>query len=406
MRYNSYTLYLSEMGLEPGGIDEYTLGFAKALDSMGKLNLLFGDLLESEVSLSKSEWFNTYYKRNLGLKRGDKNFLGRKFNSAIYETKLWRFYYRMLKQTKKSNSFLIICSISNNSTRIIKLCEFLKIKYAIVFHGLDLLTKNELPQKSFEYSIRKSSLLIFNSQATQKLFHSIYDEVRKQEYIHYPGIDLKSIDKTLFIPIEELGKEFDLDLKSKILVVTIARLVKRKGVEIAINELAPLIKKNPNLIYLIAGIGPELESLKRVTGEFKLQKNVHFLGRISDAQKFSLLKHSHIFVMPNHSLSGKDFEGFGISFIEASYLENVVVGGKSGGAVEAIKDGVSGIVIDFESNSYQDEFRTYFSDLINNSSQIETISKTGRKYIIENFDTGSLAKKFNDFMAHVEINQQ
>jgi len=77
---------------------------------------------------------------------------------------------------------------------------------------------------------------------------------------------------------------------------------------------------------------------------------VVFVGQVSHDEKFNLLAQADAFVMPNRSLGGRDFEGFGISFLEAGEAEAVAIGGRHGGACEALEDGVTGFTVDTDSD--------------------------------------------------------
>ena len=114
-----------------------------------------------------------------------------------------------------------------------------------------------------------------------------------------------------------------------------------------IKAISMVSKNFDNLIYLIIGEGPEKSQLNVLTNNLNLDAKVKFLGHVSDELKFSILKYSRIYLMPNHSNDGNDFEGFGIGFIEASYQENVVIGGCHGGAVESVIDKETGFLLDF-----------------------------------------------------------
>jgi glycosyltransferase involved in cell wall biosynthesis len=115
---------------------------------------------------------------------------------------------------------------------------------------------------------------------------------------------------------------------------------------------------------------------------------------VSDAEKYGLLETSSVFVMPNHTRGGDDFEGFGISFIEASYFRNVVVGGRSGGAVEAISEEKSGFLVDFEQNNAEERLQERVDDLTSDRNRIDDLAQQGRTYVLENFQSPKLVADF------------
>jgi glycosyltransferase involved in cell wall biosynthesis len=88
-------------------------------------------------------------------------------------------------------------------------------------------------------------------------------------------------------------------------------------------------------VYCIAGKGPELDRLRELAGD-ETGRSIFFLGYVSGGQKKALLSRSDGFLHPNYSRADTDFEGFGISLVEAAWFGCAVLGGKQGGVPEAI----------------------------------------------------------------------
>ena len=89
--------------------------------------------------------------------------------------------------------------------------------------------------------------------------------------------------------------------------------------------------------------------------------------------------------MPTHSLGNSDFEGFGISFIEASYFENVVFGGVHGGVPEAIQNERSGYTLDFDVIEGEELMLKYIIELLVDNDKQKAMATFGRKYVMEHF---------------------
>ncbi len=129
-----------------------------------------------------------------------------------------------------------------------------------------------------------------------------------------------------------------------LLLLTVARLVERKGVGDVLEALVPLVREWPGLRYVVVGDGPEragLEALARVLG---VSANVHFTGRQSDAALAAWYGAADIFVMTPRTLS-IDVEGFGLVYLEAGAAGLPVVGSRSGGIPDAIVDGETGLLV-------------------------------------------------------------
>ena len=86
---------------------------------------------------------------------------------------------------------------------------------------------------------------------------------------------------------------------------------------------------------MLAGLGPEMEPLRRAAQELGLEDHVHFLGFVPDAELPGVYRNCDIFISANRELEGGDFEGFGIVFLEASASGKPVIGGASGGTAGA-----------------------------------------------------------------------
>jgi len=131
-------------------------------------------------------------------------------------------------------------------------------------------------------------------------------------------------------------------------VLTVARLKDRyKGHDVLIRALAVVRERVPDVRWVVIGDGPlrpELEELARAHGVAEITQ---FLGAVSDGERDQWLRRATLFAMPSRlpegSLAG---EGFGIVFLEAAAYGKPVVAGNVGGAVDAVRDGESGILVD------------------------------------------------------------
>ena len=188
-------------------------------------------------------------------------------------------------------------------------------------------------------------------------------------------------------PNPKLIKNYGLENKKVIL--TVGRVVPRKGHEQILRAMAEIIGKVPNTVYLIAGEGPELENIKRLTRDLQLSDHVVFLGRIEDDLFPDLYNLCSVFVTANKNIAG-DVEGFGIVFIEASACEKPVVGGKFGGSVDAIDDGRSGFLVDSEDPS---SIAKACLKLLTDPSLSKKMGKYGREWVKTEFNHSKQTRK-------------
>jgi phosphatidylinositol alpha-1,6-mannosyltransferase len=128
------------------------------------------------------------------------------------------------------------------------------------------------------------------------------------------------------------------------LVVGVSRLVPRKGMDVLIEAAARLAPSYPDLVVAVAGGGRELERLRRQAARSPV--TVAVLGRVSDDDRAGLLAAADVFVMAcRNRWFGLEQEGFGIVFLEAAAAGVPQIAGDSGGAPEAVLDGVTGLVV-------------------------------------------------------------
>jgi phosphatidylinositol alpha-1,6-mannosyltransferase len=130
-----------------------------------------------------------------------------------------------------------------------------------------------------------------------------------------------------------------------ILLLSVGRLQRRKGHDVAIQALAALRDRLPNLRYVIAGDGEERARLEALAAAHGVQDRVFFAGTISDDDLPAFYAASDIFLLPNRVDDG-DIEGFGIVFLEAAAAGKPVIGGDSGGVPEAVERDVTGLLVD------------------------------------------------------------
>ena len=181
--------------------------------------------------------------------------------------------------------------------------------------------------------------VIANSEFTKNL--AIQCGVNEKNIVVInPGIDLaKELDKKTMNKVESL-----LKVKTPRLI-TVSRFDKRKNHEKVIMAVRNLKEIYPDIIYTCIGYGDEEERLKKLVIELKLEDQVTFLKDVPSDLKNALIAKSDIFVMPS-IIYKKSVEGFGIAYVEAAQYGVPSIGGKDGGASDAIKHEKTGLICD------------------------------------------------------------
>jgi phosphatidylinositol alpha-1,6-mannosyltransferase len=132
-------------------------------------------------------------------------------------------------------------------------------------------------------------------------------------------------------------------------ILSVGRLVRRKGFDKLIEAMPIVLKKCENAHLAIVGEGPLRDELEAAIRRHDLAGRASLLGAAADAELPALYAAAELFALPNRDMPDGDTEGFGLVFLEANACAKPVIAGRAGGAVDAVKDGVNGLLVDGES---------------------------------------------------------
>lgn len=193
-----------------------------------------------------------------------------------------------------------------------------------------------------------------------------------------------AVDTAVFKPgIDTRKLAIEYNLAGKRVLLTVARLSRRKGHDTVIRALSRLKEEFPDLVYLIVGSGPDEKRLRALAAEYGVNERVIFCGAVADEELPGYYNLCDIHVMPNRQAKGADtLEGFGLSFIEASACAKPVIGGRSGGSNEAVAEGITGFLVDpFSVEELADKIKILLTD----GDISRKMSHAGRKRSSEDF---------------------
>ena len=182
-------------------------------------------------------------------------------------------------------------------------------------------------------------------------------------------------------PAKELNKK-SLDKVESLLkiktprLITVSRFDKRKNHEKVLMALRNLKQIYPDIVYICIGYGEEEDNIKELVKELNLETQVMFFKEIGDDLKNALVAKSNIFVMPS-IIHKKSVEGFGIAYIEAAQYGVASLGGKDGGASDAIDHDKTGLICD---GNNLDEIYSSLNSMIENKKYIE-LGKNAQQYV-------------------------
>lgn len=260
----------------------------------------------------------------------------------------WRPAFGVLKRkvAKSQIDYILVGQILPLGTVAWWRSFFQPFKYAVFLHGMDLSFALRFWRKKILAGLilrRADKIICANSYVAEKT-KEFYPFSADKIAVVNPGVPAGAPPVSL-ADLEELQNSYNLH--DKIVLFSLGRLVKRKGVDRTIQALAQI--KEPlasRLVYFIAGAGRDEEYLRHLVPA-KLSSKIIFLGELSEKEKWAWLKQSDIFVMPARNING-DFEGFGIVYLEANLSGKPVIAGRSGGVSDAVINDYNGLLVDSE----------------------------------------------------------
>lgn len=194
-----------------------------------------------------------------------------------------------------------------------------------------------------------------------------------------PGIDTEH-----FAPIDSSSLRQSLGLGEKKVIVSVGRLVHRKGQDRLIESMRAIVQEVPTAHLLLIGEGPYRQHLQALVRKYALDDHISFIGRIQYADLPQYICIGEIFAMPSRSrFFGLEVEGLGIVYLEASACELPVIAGASGGAPDAVIDGTTGVVVDGLDSA---AIAVAAINLLNNPTQARLMGQAGRRWIVEKWN--------------------
>lgn len=204
-----------------------------------------------------------------------------------------------------------------------------------------------------------------------------------------PGIDTEH-----FRPIDSAKLRAELGIADKEVIVSVGRLVPRKGQDILIKAMPKILKTRADAHLLLVGSGPYQSKLENLIVQLNLQGHVSFTGRVQYQELPAYLCAGDIFAMPARSrFLGLEVEGLGIVYLEASGCGLPVLAGDSGGSPDAVDQGVTGLVV---KGTDVDQVADGAIKLL--SADRSAMGKAGRDFVVSNWDWSIWAKRFNGLL--------
>jgi glycosyltransferase involved in cell wall biosynthesis len=175
--------------------------------------------------------------------------------------------------------------------------------------------------------------------------------------------------------------KFNINVKEKKILLTVGRLIKRKGHEWFLTNVFKNLPEQ--YIYIIAGLGPEYETIKQVIQNLGFVNRIYLLGHVSEEEKKCLYQISDLFIMPNIVIPG-DQEGFGIVLLEAGGYGLPVIASRIEGISDAVLDRKTGRLVNEKNAS------GFLDAILDSGIDVSSLKDT----VISSFDCAKIAKTY------------
>ena len=232
--------------------------------------------------------------------------------------------------------------------------------------------------KAMCFAMRNADGILSNSDNTRDTLVNLLGVDRQRVSLTYPTVDEKRFQPEL--PDTDLRGSVGVTGEKK-LILSVGRLLNRKGFDNVIRSLPALLEQGLDTEYALIGIGGEIDYLQELAREVGVADRVHFLGHVSYANLPRWYNACDLFAMPNRDIDG-DSEGFGLVFLEAAASGKPSIAGVAGGTGSAVVDGVTGLRVDGENVA---GIAAALGRLLNDPEESARMGQAARQRVLENF---------------------
>jgi len=274
----------------------------------------------------------------------------------------------------------------------------LRIPVVVTVHGLDVTYSNRLYQWLIPKCLRRMDKIICVSSYTRQqcLRRGVPSSLCE---VIPNGVNLVEFDDQYTSQgMRNLQSAAAPCLRGRKVLLTVGRLIERKGVVHFLTEIMPRILANRrDICYLIIGEGPQRELIESRITALHLSDHVVLLGRVDDDTLRAAYHIADLFVMPNIPVQ-HDIEGFGLVALEAAAAGRYVVASRLDGIPEAIVPGENGTLLDpLDSEA----FATTILEMLDDDRKREALGRKAREFVRNHYSWDIVARRYQQLMMRV-----
>lgn len=367
----------SEFPPGPGGIGTHAYQLARnfALASHEV------QVLSSQDYAAEEEIFNFNGSQSFAVSR----FIGGKTTISKALTRI-----RMLNSTLQCfKPEVVLVSGSRSIWMTAFLMPFYRdLPWVVVAHGTEFGQLKGLEAWLTRSSANQASALICVSDYTKQAVQALGVKKPPMEVVHN-GADDAQFFKLTDDEINKIRK--DLNVEGKFVLLTVGNVSPRKGQEIVLRALPAILQEAPHVVYWMAGLPTERESLEELARNLGVEKSIFFLDRVTNQKLCELYNACDLFVMTSRQLKNGDFEGYGIAVIEAALCGKAAVVSDNSGLAEAVIDEQTGLLV---SQNNPEATATAVLQLVNDPSLLHQLATQAQERAASSQTWDKVATKY------------
>lgn len=241
-----------------------------------------------------------------------------------------------------------------------------KVPLVVTIHGREVFIIPAALKPLFRIVLRHALLLPVVSNAIKERAKATLGRNYNKAFVNWNGISFSA-------------SEHEPKPAGRLEILSVCRLIKRKNLANALRATARLRDAGTPFYYRIAGSGPEQEELADLIRKLGLHDCVEMLGRVDDAALIKLYQRSHVFLHPQVATSnGNDLEGFGLTIVDSMSFACVPIAGASGGPLDFIDDGLTGILVD---GRHVTEIETALTSLADSEEYRSSVATAAQAFV-------------------------
>lgn len=264
------------------------------------------------------------------------------------------------------------------------------IPYIVTLPGSDVFVarKNWLFRSLAIYAANGASTVVADSPKFLEILESLSPKIRNSEIIPYP-VDINNF-KPLRVNANPLRKSIGLSNDS-IIVLSVGRLVQKKGFKYAIMACSKLMHKNKNIYQVIVGDGDLRKELESLVSKLELKKRIIFVGNIERSELVLYYNMADIFVMPSIKDKDGNIDDQPVSLIEAMSCGKPIVATNFPGISLTVADGRNGFLTPQKNT---EAIKKALEKLISSKELRIRMGRESRRIVLDKLSMEKIGKRY------------